>query len=107
MTIFRVDPNGRENKDSNRCATEGNKFYTPWNISVFTAANIGDVLRRYHYTKSYQIFGKTILQDCYDTFLPVKIVSLYPDMNYWPFRKGDLNKNNPDYSRVLQLSPHQ
>ncbi len=107
MTTFRVDPNGRENKDSNYCHVGGDKLYTHWNVSVFTAAGVGDVLRRYHYTDSYRIFGKTILQDCYEIFMPVKLVFLYPDMNYWPFRKDDLNKNDPDYDRISKLTKSQ
>ncbi len=107
MTTFRVDPAGHENKDSNHCSVGGDKLYTPWNVSVFTAASVGDVLRRYHHTDFYRIFGKTILQDCYDAFLPVKIVSLFPDMNYWPFKKDSLTKNDPDYDRIFQLSKSQ
>ncbi len=106
MTTFRVDPNGRD-KDPNYCSVGGDKLYTPWNVSIFTEAKVGDVLKRYHYTNFYRILGKTILQDCYETFLPVKIVSLYPDMNYWPFRKDDLVKNDPDYDRISKLTKSQ
>lgn len=107
MTIFRVDPNERSKKDPNYCSVGGDKLYTPWNVSVFTEAKIGDVLRRYHHTYSYRILGKIILQDCYEGFIPVKTVSLYPDMNYWPFRKDDLGKNDPDYGRISELTRSQ
>ncbi len=107
MTTFRVGPNGHGSKDPNYCSVGGDKLYTPWNTSVFTEAKAGDVLRRYHYTTSYQVLGKTILQDCFEMFMPVKIVSLYPDMNYWPFRKDDLDKNDPDYDRISKLTKSQ
>ena len=106
-TIFRVDPNEYRKKDPNYCSVGGDKLYTPWNISVFTEAQTGEVLRRYHYTHSYRIFGKTILQDCYEMFMPVKTVFLYPDMSYWPFRKDDLGKNDPDYERISELTRSQ
>ena len=107
MTIFRVDPNERRKKDPNYCSVGGDKLYTPWNVSVFTEAKVGDVLRRYRHTYSYRILGKTILQDCYEGFIPVKTVFLYPDMNYWPFRKDDLAKNDPDYDRISKLTRSQ
>ena len=103
MTTFRVDPDQYEKEDPNYCSVGGNKLYTPWNVSVFTAASEGDVLRRHHYTSYYRTFGQVILQDCYEMFAPVKLVSLYPDMTMWPFRKGDLTKNDPDYVRISKL----
>jgi len=39
--------------------------------------------------------------------MPVKIVSLYPDMNYWPFKKGSLNENDPDYKNIEKLTKYQ
>lgn len=106
MTTFRVEPSGHE-KNPNYCSVGGDKLYTPWNVSVFTEAKAGDVLRRYHYTSSYQILGKTVLRDCYEMFMPIKIVSLYPDMNYWPFREDDLAKNDPDYEKISKLTESQ
>lgn len=107
MTTFRVNPNGHENRNQNYCFVGGDKLYTPWNVSVFTEARAGDVLRRYHHTSSYQILGKTVLRNCYEIFMPIKKVSLYPDMNYWPFRKDDLDKNDPDYSKISKLTESQ
>jgi len=107
MTIFRVAPSERDNEDPSDCSVGGDKLYTPWNVSIFTAANKGDVLKRYHHTFFYQIFGKTLLRDCYDVFMPVTHVSLYPDMNYWPFREGDLAQNDPDYDLISKLTKSQ
>jgi len=50
-TIFRVDPNGPAQKDPNYCHVD--ELYTPWNVSVFTAAQADDVLKRYHWTHRY------------------------------------------------------
>lgn len=107
LTIFRVDPNGQNLRGPGSCLVDGNKLYTPWNVSVFTEAKIGDVLRRFHYTDYYEIFGKVIFQNCYEAFLPVKAVSLYPDMNYWPFRKNDLSQNDPDHDNIFKLTQSQ
>ncbi|MDP3697688.1 MAG: hypothetical protein Q8R55_06810 [Candidatus Taylorbacteria bacterium] len=107
MTIFRVAPDKNKEKDPNYCSVGGDKLYTPWNVSVFTSSKAGDVLKRYHYTDHYRIFGKTFLKDCYDRFMPVKTVSLYPDMNYWPFRKDDLKPGDPDYDHIVKLTKSQ
>lgn len=91
MTVFRMDPAkyDKENEDPNYCDVGGDELYSSWNVSVFTAANEGDVLRRHHYTYYYQIFGRAFLVDCYERFMPVKVVSLYPDRTQWPFRESD------------------
>ena len=89
MTIFRVDPDRPKEKDPNYCSVGG------------------DVLRRYHYTDSYRIFGKTFWQDCFEMYMPVKLVSLYPDMNYWPFRKDDLKPGDPNYYQIMELTKSQ
>ena len=107
MTTFRVNPNRPENKNPDYCSVGGDTLYTPHNVSVFTAAQVGDVLKRYHYTNSYRIFSKTFWQDCFEMYMPVKLVSIYPDMGHWPFRKDDLRKGDPDYDRIMRLTQSQ
>src|SRR3989344_2211372 len=101
MTTFRTDPNALALKDPNYCQVD--EIYTPWNISVFSAAQKGDVLRRYHSTSHYQIFDKTIWQKCEDRYMPIRLVALYPDMNYWPFKKGSIDENDPNYKDIERL----
>lgn len=105
-TMFRVEPE-ESKKDKNYCHVYSDKLYSHYNVSVFTAAQEGDVLRRYHYTNSYKIFKKTIWQDCYEVYMPIILVALYPDMNYWPFREGDLKPGDPDYERIAKLTKSQ
>ena len=106
-TVFRVEPKGLGQKDSKYCQVGSDNIYTHHNISIFTAAQVGDVLRRYQYTDSYLIFGKTVWQSCRDVYMPVKLVSLYPDLNYWPFIEGDIKKGDPDYDRIFKLTQPQ
>ena len=99
FTMFRVEPEKAQQKDS--CWADP---YTPHNESIFTAATEGDVLKKYRYLDSYSLFGKVFWQDCYEAYMPIRLVSLYPDMNYWPFREGDIKPGDPDYKRISALT---
>ena len=103
MTIFRVQPTNQSQSSQSSCQVGGDKLYTPHNISIFTAAEIGDVLRYYRHVYSLKILNKVIWQSCEEMYMPLKIVTSYPDMGYWPFRKGDLGEHDPDYERIARL----
>ena len=102
MVTFRVDPDINK-EDPNHCIVGGDKLYTNHNVSIFTEAKVGSVLKRYHYEDYYQIFRKTVLKNCNELFMPVKFIPSYPDMQKWPFRYNDVKMGDPDYDRIMRL----
>lgn len=59
----------------------------PWNTAVINAAKLGDLIRVYHYTESYCLFGRTLWQFHQDTYYPQDFSlgrQLYPEPK-WPF----------------------
>ena len=102
LVMFRIESNKLHQKVN--CQAE---LYTSHNKSIFTAAKESDVLKKYFYTGSYSIFGKIFWQDCQEVYVPVRSVSLYPDMNYWPFREGDIQPGDPDYKKIFELTKTQ